>query len=781
MHLLMSTAYKQYLQGGGEMGALTRAFNWSDTQIGPPQNWSQSLLTAVSILLNSRFPMFLWWGEGLVQFYNDAYRPSLGKEGKHPTALGQRGEECWQEIWPVIYPLISQVMAGGESSWSENHLIPIYRNGELEDVYWTFSYSRVNDESGKPGGVLVICTETTQQVTSFNELKQAKMELDFAIEAAELGTWDLDPATNTFIGNERLKLWFGISADAEIALSRAIEVIAPDDRDAVLKAIAEAMQPSSTGHYDIEYTIINPLDPSPRLVRAKGKALFDADGVVYRFSGTMEDITSERSNQLELAESNQRLEMALDAAMLGSYDLDVRTGKMNSTPQFKTNFGKSPEETFDLEDLMKSILPAYRSTVREIIARCVREKNVYVADYPICWPDGSIHWIRAHGKPEYDTKGRIDRIIGVAEDITGDVTIRKELERVYEQARLSKQAAQMGTFDMDLENETMEWDERCRTLFGISHSDEVTYEHDFLEGLHSDDNERVRAAIDRAFNKLVSNGDYDVEYRTIGQEDQKLRWVKAKGKVYFSPSGLPIRFIGSVLDITEQKLDELRKNDFIGMVSHELKTPLTTIKAYTQVGRLLAESLDNEKLSRTLERTERQIRKMTTMINGFLNVSRFESGKIQLNTETFDIDKLISETVSDLSLFGSSHQISYHSIGPTLLQGDSDKIASVLSNLIGNAIKYSPATSLIEIICTPGSEMIEISVSDNGPGIKVSDQEKLFERYYRVEDKRMPTISGFGIGLYLSAEIVRRHNGTIGVKSEPGEGATFYFSLPLHH
>jgi two-component system sensor histidine kinase VicK len=94
----MSTAYKQYLQGGGEMGALTRAFNWSDTQIGPPQNWSQSLLTAVSILLNSRFPMFLWWGEGLVQFYNDAYRPSLGKEGKHPTALGQRGEDCWQEI-----------------------------------------------------------------------------------------------------------------------------------------------------------------------------------------------------------------------------------------------------------------------------------------------------------------------------------------------------------------------------------------------------------------------------------------------------------------------------------------------------------------------------------------------------------------------------------------------------------------------------------------------------------------------------------------------------------
>ena len=124
-----------FLQGGGEMGELTRAYNWESTVLGSPDKWPLSLLTTVSIILKSRFPMFLWWGAELIQFYNDAYRPSLGATGKHPKALGQKGDKCWPEIWPIIEPLISQVMAGGESTWSEDQLIPIYRNNRVEEVY----------------------------------------------------------------------------------------------------------------------------------------------------------------------------------------------------------------------------------------------------------------------------------------------------------------------------------------------------------------------------------------------------------------------------------------------------------------------------------------------------------------------------------------------------------------------------------------------------------------------------------------------------------------------
>jgi len=130
---------QHFLSGGGEMGKLIREKNWEETPVGNPQQWPQSLRTTLNILLNSKFPMFLWWGKELTCFYNDAYRPSLGINGKHPGILGKPAEDAWAEIWDIIKPLIDQVLNEGDATWSENQLIPIYRNGKIEDVYWTFS------------------------------------------------------------------------------------------------------------------------------------------------------------------------------------------------------------------------------------------------------------------------------------------------------------------------------------------------------------------------------------------------------------------------------------------------------------------------------------------------------------------------------------------------------------------------------------------------------------------------------------------------------------------
>lgn len=113
------------------METLTRQKDWSATPFGSIDTWSQPLLTTVNILLNSRFPMFLWWGEEMIQIYNDAYRPSLGVTGKHPTALGQSAKECWPEIWDIIYPLTKKVMETGEPHWSEDMLVPIFRKIRL--------------------------------------------------------------------------------------------------------------------------------------------------------------------------------------------------------------------------------------------------------------------------------------------------------------------------------------------------------------------------------------------------------------------------------------------------------------------------------------------------------------------------------------------------------------------------------------------------------------------------------------------------------------------------
>ena len=159
-----------FLDDGGTCGALARAVNWSATALGSPTEWPQSLKTTVAMLLHSRHPMFLWWGDDLIQIYNDAYLPSFG-EGKHPKAMGQRGEDCWQEIWPIIWPQIDDVMRRGKSSWNEDQLVPIFRNGRIEDVYWTYGYSPIFNEAGAIAGTLVVCTETMSRLLAERRLR----------------------------------------------------------------------------------------------------------------------------------------------------------------------------------------------------------------------------------------------------------------------------------------------------------------------------------------------------------------------------------------------------------------------------------------------------------------------------------------------------------------------------------------------------------------------------------------------------------------------------------
>jgi PAS domain S-box-containing protein len=162
-----------FLAGGGEMGERIRAFDWAATSLGPPARWPPGLRMALRVLLTTGHPIFIFWGPAHICFYNDAYSHSLGPE-KHPSMLGARGQESWQEIWHIIGPDIQSVLSGGPATWYENALVPIDRHGHREDVYWTYSYGPIHEESAPNGvgGVLVICTETTGQVLAKQQLAE---------------------------------------------------------------------------------------------------------------------------------------------------------------------------------------------------------------------------------------------------------------------------------------------------------------------------------------------------------------------------------------------------------------------------------------------------------------------------------------------------------------------------------------------------------------------------------------------------------------------------------
>ncbi|MFP2913038.1 PAS domain-containing protein [Pyxidicoccus sp. 3LFB2] len=163
------TAAEAVLAGGGETGALMRSCDWAKTALGPVELWPQSLRTSVSTCLNSRFPLFVWWGPELVMLYNDAYASILGS--KHPRALGMRGREVWPEIWPIVGPMLEGVLNRGEATWSENSLLFVLRRGFVEECYFTFSYSPILAESGDIGGVFTAVYETTGQVLSERRLR----------------------------------------------------------------------------------------------------------------------------------------------------------------------------------------------------------------------------------------------------------------------------------------------------------------------------------------------------------------------------------------------------------------------------------------------------------------------------------------------------------------------------------------------------------------------------------------------------------------------------------
>ncbi|MFA5828682.1 MAG: PAS domain-containing sensor histidine kinase [Candidatus Shapirobacteria bacterium] len=234
-------------------------------------------------------------------------------------------------------------------------------------------------------------------------------------------------------------------------------------------------------------------------------------------------------------------------------------------------------------------------------------------------------------------------------------------------------------------------------------------------------------------------------------------------------------------DITNRKKIEQQKDEFFSIASHELKTPLTSIKAFLQLIQRTCKGVCNPQMGHYHERVAVQIDKLTHLINDLLDISKIQSKKMEMAKEKIKIDKLIQEVAEDVQMTASNgHEIIVKSkVGATIL-GDSYRIGQVLSNLLVNAVKYSPDANRVEVSAKRKDGMVVISVKDFGLGIAKDKQKKIFERFYQIQPSPdfLGNFSSLGLGLFISAEIVRNHGGKIGLRSETGKGSTFYFSLP---
>ncbi|QUS42619.1 hybrid sensor histidine kinase/response regulator [Tardiphaga alba] len=307
-----------FLAGGGDMGALMRAYDWRSSPLGPPSGWPQGLRTAIRILLNSYHPIFIWWGPELIQFYNDAYRATLDDQ-QHPRALGEQGRAFWHEIWHIIGPQVDQVMSGGGPTWHEDQLIPVTRNGELTYGYWTYGYSPLDGDDGI-GGVMVICRDVTKDHQANIALREREAELARVQEIGSIGGLEVDLRTG--FRNRRSPEYLRIHGLPPDAVNEShqdwVARVHPEDREATEQKFIEAVK-SGVQEYSVQYRIIRPSDGALRWISVKSIIERDESGKPLRLVGAHTDVTEEVQSREALQRSEEQAkQLALKLAELNA-------------------------------------------------------------------------------------------------------------------------------------------------------------------------------------------------------------------------------------------------------------------------------------------------------------------------------------------------------------------------------------------------------------------------------------------------------------------------------
>ncbi|QNN44007.1 sensor histidine kinase [Pedobacter roseus] len=419
--------------------------------------------------------------------------------------------------------------------------------------------------------------------------------------------------------------------------------------------------------------------------------------------------------------------------------------------------------------------------------------------------------------PVKDSEGKVIAVMNSAVDVTHRVLEEQAVEKAestVESLKKSQQANKaLEEARKELHELNAELEERVEgRLIELSESEErfrtMAEGTELLISVGDEDNNRIyfnkrwETVTGRKMDELLANGWVDLIHpdekqefikkymasfkeRTVFNMEFRMpdstgeyRWYLCQCPPRFRSDGSFAGYIASCLDITMRKNEEIRKNEFIGIISHELRTPLTSLNGFLQVMKAKLDAMNRNHFELALNKSQIQINKMSKMIAGFLDILRLESGNMNFHHESFRLDELLQEVVEELSFMHSTHKISFQSTCNSKVLADRNKISAVMYNLVGNAIKYAPCDSNIKILCTKNREGLMVKVIDEGPGITAGEEEKIFDRYYRTMGN--PTISGFGIGLFLCREIITKHKGNIWAESEKGKGATILFTLPEH-
>jgi len=428
----------EFLAGGGAMGERIRAYPWANTVLDEPQFWPQGLRTAVRILLTTQHPIFIFWGQEHTCLYNDAYSRSLGPE-KHPSILGAPGRKSWEEIWPIIGPQIEQVMRGQGATWHENQLVPIIRHGALQDLYWTYGYSPI-DEPESPhgvGGVLVICTETTEHVLAKQRLSAERERFVQLFDQAPTFLAVLEGPDHVIkLANPGYLKLIGHRSVVGRRLADALpDAVAQGYLTLLDEVYLTGKSFSAFGaKYAVQASPESPIDE--RFVDFVYQPMTDRDGSITGILVQGVDVTSRAAADRALALNRARLDYATRLSGVGFWYCDLPFAELEWDERVKEHFFFAPTERITIEDFYARIHQEDRAPTRDAIDASIRNRTPYDIVYRTVHPNtGAVKWIRALGGTDYADDGTPTHFDGVTVDVSAQKLDQQRVSMLNHQLR----------------------------------------------------------------------------------------------------------------------------------------------------------------------------------------------------------------------------------------------------------------------------------------------------------------------------------------------------------
>lgn len=818
--MMTEEARKTYfMQGGGEMGALTRAFDWTSTPLGPVDQWPQTLKTTVGIVLHSKFPMFLWWGEEMIQFYNDAYRPSLGDHGKHPQALGQRAVECWPEIWDVIYPLIVQVKTTTESFLLEDALIPIFRNGRLEDVYWTFSYSAVIGETGNVDGVLVVCQETTDKMATQALIE--KVQKGISLSESNLRSIILQapvamcilkgPNHVVEIANERMfKLW-GKPKERMLGVPVFSELL-----EARYEGFEDLLnQVFNTGEtytaYGAPVTLYNETGTTQiNYVHFVYEPFHDENGAISGVMVVAIDVTESVINQKKLEESENTARLLIESAPfpIGLYvGREMRLSMLNQSILDvwgkgqdligKTFYEVLPElenqGIFNTLDWVFTSGTPFHARNQKVSLEVEGKLQDFYFNYSYT--------------PLLDTQGNVYGVLNTASDITDLILAKQSVEKSEENFRNLVKTAPLAMCIMVGPNLIVDVaSDLIIDLWGKP-AEQVMHKPIF-EGLPDARGQGLETILKRVYETgesfvanerpvvLERNGRLDTVYQNFVYAPYREASGKILGVIAITidvTAQVVARF--KIEEIVKERTESLQKTNaalsqFAYITSHDLQEPARKISTFIDMLRINLGNQVDERSAGYLDKIEKSSKRMLNLIRDVLAFSTTSNGKI--NFERVDLNEIFASVKNDYELLIEDKKAILDYPELPIIDAVPIQMSQLFNNLLSNALKFIPKDRqpLIKITCTkvaknelaslglrPDKACIRIDFKDNGIGFNQENAEQIFNIFQRLHGKS--DYEGTGIGLAICKKIAENHKGNIAAHSIKGEGATFSIVLPI--